>query len=692
MLTFTAPIADSPIADAPFGHVDGARTWPCAIGGHGYVLDHAKSQIKTVPALRQAQDVGTEPGGRSLSIEASWKRTRSSWVGGAGQVYADDATSDPTRFLLSANLDVWAADGPTLRPSVVKLSSSSNTQHENVAVFTYGVGLIWGSSNVGTLQTYEYGGLWDSTNTKVRSVKVTSAFDTCAGLAFDAANDFVYASFKSGGIWRAADTNADAFGTALTSPSWSQWSTTATGRIAICKGFFLAAGNPYNMTTIGNLYTVDSSGAATLLYTHPASADWVGFVEAANGIYAGAQAQSSVIPRRGEVFFIGIDSTTGGLKTPVLVAQLPDGEALHTLISYGGFLILGTSEGVRVARINNDDTITYGSAISPAAFMADAADQDKSVHTLAAYKDRVYFGINSVRLPGMAHPRTGIGVLNLARSTDPESLVPAWTIDSVAPDMGAATAGLVSVLVIGIVDASVSDSWGIYWYNSSDWWASQSWYDQGDLVDEGWLEQGWFAFDSTEPKQFLSLDVRANLGDAAFASTGGVEAWLEVDDRHIPGSTSDAKYPDLHLGAFGYDATGSADPWGIGLVAERVCPLVRIRGNGKSGYRVEAQSLRDLTIRAVPAPERVDELVLALILKRTVETPAGVLKGVDCAGEYAWIKSLESSQAVVRCALGSRTFYARVADVQFDATGWDDTTDWFEGVCSVRLVTTEAAA
>lgn len=111
---------------------------------------------------------------------------------------------------------------------------------------------------------------------------------------------------------------------------------------------------PANATTSAEMVAV---------YTHPnTNYVFTSISESGSAIYVSGYsgAQSSI-------FKFVLDTTTGAmpvLSSAITSAELPVGEVVHKLFYYLGYMVIGTSQGVRVANVTSDGSLTYGPIIT----------------------------------------------------------------------------------------------------------------------------------------------------------------------------------------------------------------------------------------------------------------------------------------------------------------------------------------
>jgi len=126
---------------------------------------------------------------------------------------------------------------------------------------------------------------------------------------------------------------------------------------------------------LSTLTAVNGSTTLPLAYTFRAIA------EAGAAIYVGGFSGE-----QGNVYKITVDDT-GTLNTMTSVITLPGGETITGLLGYlGTYIILGTSQGLRVAIANDTGDLSYG----PLVFTTSLG-----VYKMSAYSKYIYAGVDS---------------------------------------------------------------------------------------------------------------------------------------------------------------------------------------------------------------------------------------------------------------------------------------------------------
>jgi hypothetical protein len=99
--------------------------------------------------------------------------------------------------------------------------------------------------------------------------------------------------------------------------------------------------------------------------------------------------------------------------------------------------------------------------------------------------------------------------------------------------------------------------------------------------------------------------------------------------------------------------------------------------------------LESWQLQAFPAPTRIDEIVLPLVLRQRVATSRGHGAALtqDPRALYDAIRTLMIAKTVVPYKEGSYSDDVIVDQVQFSADRLADDADWWEGTMTVRLLT-----
>ncbi len=417
--------------------------YPCALDSHGYLIDQSGTYPRnraSIPVTRDTLAGSQELGENTLNPDAGWRRSQSSWHRGAGQTRLDDPESDRTRFHASKGINPWtrwelSLLNDTQHPYTISAANPRLVRCSSLAYVADGTALRF------TPDLVSFGDCQIQAGAPAQPIK---------DLASDGAR--VFAALGPGGVHV---TTAGA----VTSASFS---TQPADTVAWVKSRLIASDGPA-------LIEIDPAGTPAILFTHPVgSFAWVGHCEGDSCIYsAGFAGDKSVIYRT------GIKSDGSGLAAPVPAGELPDGEVVSSIGFYLGFVLIGTTRGVRIASPNADGDLQIGALIPTAS----------PVQCLEPQGQFVWFGWSNYDSAS-----TGLGRLNLAYLNDD---TPAFASDLMAPTQGAVTG------VITFGDLRVFTVAG-----------SGLWAETGTPVASGYVDTGLVSFGITDRKTALSVQAR----------------------------------------------------------------------------------------------------------------------------------------------------------------------------------------
>lgn len=428
--------------------------------------DEHTYQRQTSDFRRQQIDTSKESGEQSLN--QWWVRDQSSWHHGAGVNFYEPGSIDTTeyRYAKSMGVDVWTQGQATLLKSCSQLVAVSTGQDARVASIVLSgqdalVGLAGGTMfrHDGTTRTSYTGGTGLLGDPVVTGAKILSG--------------------STSGLWA-----GDATGTTLT----NLWTTTYSGPTQCwwVKSRIIASQGPklIDLTLAGG--SIDSQ---TPLYTHPDPGwTWVSMTSAPAAIMAAGYSNGY-----GAIYqFVLTDAgsnLTPTLGSAILIADFPPGEEVHSLESYlSQYIAIGTSKGVRIGTMTSNYTITgVNVTYGPLTILTSSP-----VTSLSASDRFVYAGIAS-DLDG----NSGLARIDLSSEVDTQRF--AWAYDAQAHVSGPVRS--VSFLgVSGRVAFGIQGK-GIYLQSPTLYEPS------------GYIQSGKVRYDTSEPKAFNFLKIRAQIPD-----------------------------------------------------------------------------------------------------------------------------------------------------------------------------------
>ena len=340
-----------------------AEDYDVAVGGLPFFLaptDQQPYQRETAPYRKDQFDNGTEPGEQSLT--GWWIRSQSSFHVGSGIKFYDPSAGETTkyRFTDSQGVDVFTKGQVTLLKDVVDTHATTGAvtgtdhQHPNQHVRS----IQWSSTN-GVLLHDEF-----DVDKIAADGTVTPFIDYVSGT-----NEAVYAICDDG-VFAYWVTNAVAGGankmhmykkaltdntTTIPSPMF-----TATGVVItyaamefIKDRIILCINNAvYELATTATALPspVYTNPNTNYHYTSVAASGPAIYTAGHSGIYSTIQKYTL--------------TTAGAMPTltqAVVAAEFPTGEVVEKLYYYLGYMMIGTSKGIRVATINDQDgSLAYG--------------------------------------------------------------------------------------------------------------------------------------------------------------------------------------------------------------------------------------------------------------------------------------------------------------------------------------------
>ena len=325
-----------------------------AVGGLPfiYAINDARPYIRQTAPFRKDQfDNGAEPGEQSLT--GWWLRSQMSFHSGTGIKFYDPATTDENghyRFADSRGVDVWTKGQVTLLKETANMSGVTTGVYKIISGISGStnvvVGYIPGST---TMKSFQADGTVVTTYAPTGLGNILDGSVVTDGTRlFAADSDHIYQ-----GPLNAA------------SAGWTEYYPTG-GRttLAWVKQRLVAGitNSLYELTGAPGVYAT----LPTPVYTHPNSSwIWTSISEGGSAIYAAGYAGTTSAIYKFTLSTAGVMPT---LTSGVIAAQLPIGEHVHKIESYLGYLVIGTSKGVRVATISDTNgDLTYGPIIIPGA-------------------------------------------------------------------------------------------------------------------------------------------------------------------------------------------------------------------------------------------------------------------------------------------------------------------------------------
>lgn len=348
-----------------------AEDYDIAIGGIPFILaptDANPYQRETAPYRKDQFDNSREPGEQSLT--GWWIRSQSSFHGGAGIKFYDPTSGESTgyRFFDSQGVDVWTKGQVTLLKDVT-----------SVHQVTTAVG-VKAEQHVRSIRWSNTDGVLVHDGLDVDKISssgtVTHFIDYNAGtsepvyaICDDGVNAYWITNQVAGGANKAHFFKKPLTGDTTTGSTYPSvvgdvvLMFTVTG-LVVTKAELEFVKDRIVACINNAVYEISptASSLPTAVYTNPnTNYTYTSITASGPAIYtAGSSGLYSTIQKY-------TLSTAGAMPTLTqasVAAELPPGEVVHKIYYYLGYMIIGTSRGVRVAAVNDQDgSLSYGPLI-----------------------------------------------------------------------------------------------------------------------------------------------------------------------------------------------------------------------------------------------------------------------------------------------------------------------------------------
>jgi hypothetical protein len=423
--------------------------------------DETPYRRESAQSKREQIDQTTEPGEQSFT--GWWFRSQSSWHLGAGAKFFEPVQDENLRFRFntSRGVDVWTRGQVSLLKDTLEALTSSNktlivgandgTNDCLVAADGDTLNKITVNGDTGTVTTYSL--VTGHTGDDFQSL-------TTDGSRYFAACDEVIHRGNIGG----STSDDSIYGL----PS----SATAVVRY-VKQRLFAGIDNILYELNPNIAGTGDHTGNAlpTGHYTHPNNQwIWSDISESGSAIYAAGYAGNN-----SAIFKITVNPDDATLNPAIVTAELPIGEKVLALYQYLGYMMIGTSKGMRVAVVNADTgDLSYGPLIF---------EVPEGVRGFTA-KDRFVWATAG------PNAKTGLYRIDLSEQVSPLRF--AYAADLQADS----TATTLDVSLLGDRLAFSTEDDGIYLEKELD------------LVPNGTLQTGFIRYATLESKYFKFLKLR----------------------------------------------------------------------------------------------------------------------------------------------------------------------------------------
>lgn len=548
-----------------------------AIGGMPfiYAITDKNTYIRqTAPYRKEQFDNQTEPGEQSLT--GWWIRSQSSFHNGTGITFFDPSAGEAAinyRFTDSKNVNVWDKGQVTLLNATATAHVTTQPTNGFDRALQQLRSIQWNGTNGVLLHDgYDVDKI-DAAGNETHFVDYNAGVD-----------DKVYAICDDGtfAYWVTNDTGPSGKLEVNKKPLTGNASTAATvmftaAGITVTNATMEYVKDRIVMCANNKIYEFASNASSlpTAIYTHGDNDHlFTSITASGSAIYvAGFSGIQSSIYK----FTLQSNGTMPTLTSAITAAELPAGEVVHSIYYYLGYMLIGTSKGVRVALVSDQDgSLNYG----PLLFESDQPvygfaardhyvwcaagvdgdpglvriDLSAEVDTLRfAYANDIYYNAST------NHPTTAVA---FAGSTDQlvfctaagsQTAVTNKTRAGSAATLTSANHGLVTgntIYVIG-VDAALdggpftvtSTTTNTVTYNTATSGTIASTAavgfvgkagfsyieDETELASSGYVTTGFIRYGTLEPKNFKRLLGRGIFDYGSMSMTNITEAGVEYD-------------------------------------------------------------------------------------------------------------------------------------------------------------------
>ncbi len=580
-----------------------------SIGGIPFLIDTTQGRgvvYRSIPLLRRSVDQSQTPSERSLNPQGLWRRSFNTWHLGTGQSEADRPDSLEGRSNASKGVDTWTKWTLSLLDATTIAAASVNT---NLAVVAAGSRLYYADGQTLKYTTDPYAGT-------ITWVTVTgTAAANITGLATDGYHVFVAQG---------------ASGLYITNTSVSTAASWKTGQAddvdyALSRVMVSSANSIFNVT---DSYTAAASALASPLMAHAnTSWKWVGHASGVGFIYsAGYVGDASVIYRT------TIAADASALSTPIVAGVLPDGEVVTSIYAYLGFVLIGTTTGVRMATSGTSGDLTIGELL----------DTGSPVRGFEGQGRYVWFTWEGFDLVD-----GGLGRLDLVNFIGPNT--PAYASDL----MVASTGNIGTPVTFGAKRVFVAQGTGMVAQGT-------------DKVASGWLTTGTFRYGIADNKTIL--DILANV----IIDAVGASADIYLSEQ---GATFTLLYSATATGsvtASAGESTGAYHEFKVVLNASAATPSA-------------GASMSVVTAEGYPRTEGTMLIDASVLLVERVTPPRGGEYVVDVADVWNSLRTWWTTREILSWQDLQQRESVMIDDLVFDGTGVDQGRTGREGTVTVRM-------
>ena len=333
-----------------------------ALGGMPFIYaisDQRPYVRQTAPYRKEQFDNQTEPGEQSLT--GWWIRSQSSFQDGTGITFYDPALipgEGTFQFADSRGVDVWTPGEVTLLPSTTSTHETTGQIKANGKPFQIARDIQWNNTN-GILLKDEFDVdkiAVDGTLTHFIDYNSGSDYPVYA-ICDDGTNAYWVTNVLNSGTPRLRVYSKALTGTSSTTASLM----ISDNGITVSEGVMEYVKDRIVMAVNNKIYEFSTSAVAlpTATYTH-SDTDVVFTDITASGTAIYVSGFSGI---QSFIYKFTLSTSTGSMPTltsAITAAEMPVGEKIYRIKYYLGYMLIGTSKGIRVATVDDNGSVTYG--------------------------------------------------------------------------------------------------------------------------------------------------------------------------------------------------------------------------------------------------------------------------------------------------------------------------------------------
>jgi hypothetical protein len=333
-----------------------------ALGGMPfiYAISDAKPYIRqTAPYRKEQFDNQTEPGEQSLT--GWWLRSQSSFHEGTGITFYDPGLipgEGTSRFADSKGVDVWTEGEVTLLNNTASAHYTTGVVRANGKPSQIARSIQWaGTDGILLVDEYDVDKI-AADGTETHFIDYAAGTDNpVLAICDDGINAYWVTTILDSGVDKTAVYKKPLTGDTSTSNTllFSSSSIVANeATMEYVKDRIVMAVNNKIFE-----FATNASSLPTAVYTHTStSVVFTSVTASGTAIYV-----SAFEGIQSYIYKFTLSTSTGSmpsLTSAITAAQMPTGEKIFKIEYYLGYMLIGTSKGIRVATVDNNGSIIYG--------------------------------------------------------------------------------------------------------------------------------------------------------------------------------------------------------------------------------------------------------------------------------------------------------------------------------------------